>query len=51
MLLHATAARMAHFAKEAARLKAQGWRMATVNDWEQVLEFARQFSRQLWGQK
>ncbi len=49
LLLHATAQHLERFAKDVARVKAQGWRVVNVNDWEDVLEFARQFSRQLWG--
>ena len=46
MLLNATP----HTAdKNAERLNAQGWRMAYVSRWEEVLEFARRFSSELWG--
>ncbi len=54
MLLHAPAqmsAYMSRFDSEAKKLTAQGWRMAYVSDWAQVLEFARNFARQLWESK
>jgi hypothetical protein len=49
LLLHATAPHLERFGKDVERIRAQGWRVASVSDWEQVLEFARQFSRQLWS--
>ncbi len=51
MLLHATTVALKHYANQVERLKSQGWRVVNVNDWQDVLEFARQFSRQLWAQK
>ncbi len=44
MLLHATTAHLKSFAKYVERLKSQGGRVINVNDWKDVLEFARQFS-------
>ena len=49
LLLHATAQHLENYTKDVERIKAQGWRVVRVNDWADVLEFARQFSRQLWG--
>jgi len=54
MLLHTPAQAAAYhkqFAGEAKKLAAQGWRLAYVSDWDQVLEFARNFARQLWERK
>jgi hypothetical protein len=51
LLLHATSEQLNGYAKEVACIKAQGWRVANVNDWEQVLDFARQFSRRLWANR
>jgi hypothetical protein len=36
--------------KHAERILKQGWRIAYVSDWAEVLEFARKFSSDLWGQ-
>jgi hypothetical protein len=36
--------------KNAEALRAQGWRLAYVSRWEEVLDFARKFSSDLWGQ-
>ncbi len=34
-----------HFLKEFTRLKDQGWNIARISDWEEVVAFARQFSK------
>ena len=44
MLLHATTEHLKQHAKFVDRLKSQGGRVINVNDWKDVLEFARQFS-------
>ncbi len=54
MLLHAPAQMNAYIKKfegDAKLLVAQGWRLAYVSDWDEVLEFARNFARQLWEKK
>jgi hypothetical protein len=54
MLLH-TPGHVQHyisqFGKDIERLKKQGWRIAYVAQWEDVLEFARRFAVDLWEQK
>jgi hypothetical protein len=54
MLLHAPAqmnAYMQKFEGDAKLLALQGWRLASVSDWDEVLEFARNFAKQLWEKK
>ena len=42
---------VSHFGKEIERLKEQGWRIAYVAQWEDILAFARSFAADLWEQK
>ena len=54
MLLHVPAQMHAHLKKfeaDARLLTQQGWRLAYVSDWNEVLEFARNFAQQLWAKK
>jgi len=51
MLLHTPAqaeAYMKQFGRDIERLAAQGWRIAYVAKWEDILEFARKFTADLW---
>ena len=54
MLLH-TPGDIGHytsqFEKDIGRLKKQGWRIAYVAKWEDILDFAHRFSSDLWEQK
>lgn len=54
MLLHMpghAAAYRKQFEGDAKKLADQGWRIASVGDWEEVLAFARQFAQGLWGRQ
>lgn len=51
LLLHASTAHLKQFGAQVTRIKNQGWRVVNVNDWSGVLEFARNFSRELWERK
>ncbi len=54
MLLHTpghAAPYLKAFEGDARKLAGLGWRLAYVSDWEQVLEFARNFAQQLWEKK
>ena len=51
MLLHAPAhaeAYLKQFGRDVERLAEQGWRIAYVAKWEDILEFARRFAAGLW---
>jgi hypothetical protein len=54
VLLHTPAHAREHvkqFGRDIERLAAQGWRIAYVSKWEEVLEFARKFAADLWERK
>jgi hypothetical protein len=54
MLLHVpgrTEARLRPFKRDIERLEKQGWRIAYVAQWEDILDFARKFAADLWENK
>jgi hypothetical protein len=49
VVLNTMAAYMDHFRRDIDRLSAQGWHVVQLNDWEQLVDFARNFAARTYS--